>query len=193
MPRADVIRFACAVPDTIDEFLQVPLRSAMGGVFGQAFPTWRSVAIALGWQQSSAFSDARLGPGDVVVCLDPTSDALSAIFLVARHHGRLKSEYPASARRPKSLGLRCVQNGPPARRKEGAYLKRYVTDEQRSRRPHFQRNPVDRGRLAVFPRCSLLTYRSKYARRWRLEKQPTELRRNQRDLGDGTLVRAKRS
>src|ERR1700740_939181 len=38
---------------------------------------------------------------------------------------------------PKSLGFRCVQNGPPARREEGAYLKRYVTDEQRSRRPIF--------------------------------------------------------
>jgi hypothetical protein len=38
---------------------------------------------------------------------------------------------------PKSLGLRCVQNGPPARREEGAYLNRYVTDEQRGRRPIF--------------------------------------------------------
>jgi len=43
----------------------------------------------------------------------------------------------ASVPSPKSLGLRCVQNGPPARREEGAYLKRYVTDEQRSRRPIF--------------------------------------------------------
>src|SRR5215468_11882039 len=31
--------------------------------------------------------------------------------------------------------FRCDQNGPPARRKEGAYPERYVTDEQRSRRP----------------------------------------------------------
>src|SRR6516162_1045355 len=38
---------------------------------------------------------------------------------------------------PKSLGLRCVQNGPPARREEGAYLNRYVTDKQRGRRPIF--------------------------------------------------------
>jgi len=35
------------------------------------------------------------------------------------------------------LAYGCVQNGPPARRKEGAYLNRYVTDEQRSRRPIF--------------------------------------------------------
>jgi len=39
---------------------------------------------------------------------------------------------------------------------------------------HFQSNPPGRGRLAVFPRCSLLTYRSRYARRSRLEKQPTD-------------------
>jgi hypothetical protein len=32
---------------------------------------------------------------------------------------------------------RCVQNEPPARREEGAYLNRYVTDEQRRRRPIF--------------------------------------------------------
>src|SRR3984893_8284969 len=54
---------------------------------------------------------------------------------------------------------------------------------------HFQRNPPGRGRLVVFPRCSLLTYQSRYARRpariatrsvaggLRLEKQPTDLRR----------------
>jgi hypothetical protein len=32
---------------------------------------------------------------------------------------------------------RCDQNGPSARRDEGAYLNRYVTEEQRSRRPIF--------------------------------------------------------
>jgi len=40
---------------------------------------------------------------------------------------------------PKSPEFRCVQNGPPARREEGAYLNGYVTDEQRSRRPIFKR------------------------------------------------------
>jgi hypothetical protein len=44
--------------------------------------------------------------------------------------------------------------------------------------PDFQRNPPGRGRLAVFPRCSLITYQSRYARRSRLEKQPTDLRRH---------------
>src|ERR1700758_2494504 len=52
---------------------------------------------------------------------------------------------------------------------------------------HFQRNPPGRGQLAVFPRCSLLTYQSRYARRSRLEKQPTDLRRHHHYIRDGTL------
>src|SRR3984893_5267572 len=52
---------------------------------------------------------------------------------------------------------------------------------------HFQRNPPGRGQLAVFPRCSLLTYQSRYARRSRLEKQPTDLRRKACYFGDRTL------
>jgi hypothetical protein len=39
----------------------------------------------------------------------------------------------------------------------------------------------------VFPRCSLLTYRSEYARRSRLKKQPTDLRRHHYSIRDGTL------
>src|ERR1700736_4817053 len=42
----------------------------------------------------------------------------------------------------------------------GAYLNRYVTDEQRGRRPIFHRNPLGRGQLAVFLRCSLGPYGS---------------------------------
>src|SRR5215470_17710781 len=53
---------------------------------------------------------------------------------------------------------------------------------------HFHRNPRGRGQLAVFPRCSLLTYRSRYARRSRLEKQPTDLRRKICYFGDRTVV-----
>jgi hypothetical protein len=51
---------------------------------------------------------------------------------------------------------------------------------------HFHRNPLGRGQLAVFPRCSLLTYRFRYARRSRLEKQPTDLRRKTCYFGDRT-------
>jgi hypothetical protein len=44
----------------------------------------------------------------------------------------------------------CDQNGPPARREEGAYLNRYVTDEQR-RRP-FSSQPFGPGpKYLVFP------------------------------------------
>ena len=41
--------------------------------------------------------------------------------------------------------------------------------------------------MAVFPRCSLLTYQFRYARRSRLEKQPTDRRRKPRYLWDRTL------
>src|SRR5215469_6779651 len=53
---------------------------------------------------------------------------------------------------------------------------------------HFHRNPPGRDRLAVFPRCSLLTYQSRYARRSRLEKPPTGRRRKPCYLWDRTLV-----
>ena len=43
---------------------------------------------------------------------------------------------------------------------EGAYLNRYVTDEQRSRRPIFIATLWARGQLAVFPLCSLDPYDS---------------------------------
>src|SRR5260370_11793695 len=56
---------------------------------------------------------------------------------------------------------------------------------------HFQRNPPGRGRLAVFSvrrlPDSLLTYQFRYARRSRLEKQPTDLRRHYRYMRVGTL------
>ena len=89
---------------------------------------------------------------------------------------------------PKSLGFRCVQNGSSARREEGAYLDRYVTDEQRSSRPIF--NPTLRAAASwLFFRVARSTGMIQIqALRSRLEKQPTDLRRNPRDLGDGTLA-----
>src|SRR5712672_2487640 len=53
---------------------------------------------------------------------------------------------------------------------------------------YFHRNPPGRGQLAVFLRCSLLTYQFRYARRSRLEKQPTDRRRKPRYLWDRTLA-----
>jgi hypothetical protein len=51
----------------------------------------------------------------------------------------------------------------------------------------FKGNPPGRGQLAVFLRCSLLRYQSRYARRSRLEKQPTDLRRHHYYLRNGAL------
>src|SRR6516165_6939944 len=60
----------------------------------------------------------------------------------------------------------------------GGRISRAIRNRRATQPPaHFHRNPPGRGQLAVFPRCSLLTYRFRYDRRSRLEKQPTDLRR----------------
>ena len=74
--------------------------------------------------------------------------------------------------------FRCDQNGPPARREEGAYLNGYVTDEQRSRRPIFIATLWAVASWLFFRVARSLRIDSRYARRSRLEKQPTDLRRN---------------
>src|SRR5271168_3658244 len=84
------------------------------------------------------------------------------------------------------------QGGPSRTGAKGAYLNRYVTDEQRSRRPIF--NATLRAAASwLFFRVARSTRMTKiWALRSRLEKQPTNLRRNSRDLGDGTLARVNR-
>jgi hypothetical protein len=52
------------------------------------------------------------------------------------------------------------QGGPSRTGPKGAYLNRYVTDEQRGRQPIFNATLRAGGRLAVFPRCSLDPYDS---------------------------------
>src|SRR6266481_5071475 len=93
----------------------------------------------------------------------------------------------SSAPSPKSLEFRCVQNGPSARREEGAYLNRYVTDEQRSRRPIF--NATLRAAASwLFFRVARSTRMNQiWALRSRLEKQPTDLRRQHHYMRDGAL------
>src|SRR5271165_4759494 len=127
-----------------------------------------------------------------IVCLPltaaitrPIVAALTPVFVVLSL-GILRGK--ASAPSPKSLGFRCVQNGSSARREEGAYLDRYVTDEQRSSRPIF--NATLRAAASwLFFRVARSTVMMQIAAlRSRLEKQPTELRRNPRDLGDGALA-----
>src|ERR1700680_2851346 len=72
---------------------------------------------------------------------------------------------------------------------EGAYLNRYVTDEQRSRRPIF--NATLRAAASwLFFRVARSTRMTQiWALRSRLEKQPTDLRRRHYYMRDGTLVR----
>src|ERR1700730_5730726 len=83
---------------------------------------------------------------------------------------------------------------------EGGRISESICNRRATQPPaHFQRNPPGRGRLAVFRRCSLLTYQSRYARRpariatrsvaggSRLEKQPTDLGRRHHYMRDGTL------
>jgi hypothetical protein len=100
--------------------------------------------------------------------------------------------YEYSVPSPKSLEFRCVQmgrlrGGPSRTGAKGAYLDRYVTDEQRSSRPIF--NATLRAAASwLFFRVARSTRMTQiWALRSRLEKQPTDLRRNSRDLGDGTL------
>src|ERR1700676_4070614 len=71
----------------------------------------------------------------------------------------------------------------------GGSISEPIRDRRATQPPaHFHRNPPGRGQLAVFPRWSLLTYQFRYARRSRLEKQPTDRRRKPRYLWDRTLV-----
>jgi hypothetical protein len=65
---------------------------------------------------------------------------------------------------------------------EGAYLNRYATDEQRSRRPIFNATLAGRGQLAVFPRCSLDPYES---RSWLFARA---LKNSQLTCGDNTII-----
>ena len=70
---------------------------------------------------------------------------------------------------------------------EGAYLNRYVTDEQRSRRPIFIAT-LWAGASWLFFRVARSTGMTKiWALRSRLEKQPTDLWQNTSYFGDRTL------
>jgi hypothetical protein len=70
---------------------------------------------------------------------------------------------------------------------EGAYLNRYVTDEQRGRRPIFNAT-LRAGASWLFFRVARSTRMTQiWALRSRLEKQPTDLRRRHHYLRDGAL------
>ena len=101
-----------------------------------------------------------------------------------------RSEEVTSVLSPKYEVFCCDQNGPPARREEGAYLNRYVTDEQRSRRPIFIAT-LWAGASWLFFRVARSTRMTQiWALRSRLEKQPTDpapAGQNTSYFGDRTL------
>src|ERR1700688_2190965 len=75
---------------------------------------------------------------------------------------------------------------------EGAYLNRYVTDEQRSRRPIFNATLRAAASWLFFLRRGGSTRMTQiWALRSRLEKQPTDLRRRHYYMRDGALARKK--
>src|SRR5271156_6562901 len=80
-----------------------------------------------------------------------------------------------------------LRGGPSRTGAKGAYRDRYVTDEQRSSRPIF--NATLRAAASwLFFRVARSTRMTQiWALRSRLEKQPTDLRRNTSYFGDRTL------
>ena len=121
----------------------------------------------------------------------PQSPSMTMVLLLESRS--LPSKRPvtpsnASVLFPKYEVFCCDQNGPPARREEGAYLNRYVTDEQRSRRPIFIAT-LWAGASWLFFRVARSTRMTRiWALRSRLEKQPTDLRQNTSYFGDRTLA-----
>ncbi len=68
-------------------------------------------------------------------------------------------------------------------------LNRYVTDEQRSRRPIFNATLRAAASWLFFRVARSARMDQIWALRSRLEKQPTDLRRHHHYMRDGTLVR----
>src|SRR5271165_2121395 len=65
----------------------------------------------------------------------------------------------------------------------GGRISKLIRNRRATRPPaHFQRNPPGRGRLAVFPRCSLDPYESRYGRFSRA------LKNGQLTCGDVTII-----
>jgi hypothetical protein len=63
----------------------------------------------------------------------------------------------------------------------GGSISKSIRDRRATKQPaHFQRNPPGRGRLAVFPRCSLDPYEFRYGRFARALKN--------RQLADGGVI-----
>jgi len=65
----------------------------------------------------------------------------------------------------------------------GGRISKLIRNRRATRPPaHFQRNPLGRGQLAVFPRCSLGPYQFRYVRFARA------LKNSQLTYGDVTII-----
>jgi hypothetical protein len=80
------------------------------------------------------------------------------------------------------------QGGPSRTGTKGAYLNRYVTDEQRRRRPIFNATLRAAASWLFFRVARSARMDPDMGTRSRLEEQPTDLRRHHHYMRDGTLV-----
>src|SRR5271165_4061276 len=71
---------------------------------------------------------------------------------------------------------------------QGGRISQSIRNRRATQPPaHFQRNPLGRGRLAVFPRCSLDPYESRYGR-FTASPARTALKNSQLTCGDITII-----
>lgn len=88
--------FACAIPDSADEFAQHKLRGQLSAAFGRAMPLWRTSALVAGWQETDGFVKANVKPGDAVITFDPCSDGLAACIFTACFDKELEIKRPCT-------------------------------------------------------------------------------------------------
>jgi len=71
----------------------------------------------------------------------------------------------------------------------GGRISKVIRNRRATKPPaHFQRNPLGRGRLAVFPRCSLGPYAFRYGRFDTASPARTALKNSQLACGDVTII-----
>src|SRR5208283_4189680 len=80
------------------------------------------------------------------------------------------------------------RQGGPSRTGSRGRISQSIRNRRATQPPaHFQRNPPGRGRLAVFPRCSLDPYESRYGR-FTASPARTALKNSQLTCGDITII-----
>ncbi len=85
------VQLAVAIPDTLDELAFQLARSTLTPICDKLYFLWRSVAGALGWQQSYDFQTTQIQSGDVVLVMDAEAPIWTTTCLVARYDRRLEN------------------------------------------------------------------------------------------------------